>query len=155
MSRTQSRDEVVSFINSNFDYLIAKGFKIANVEFLNEMVWDVYFEGQCQIRINWYWHDGMSMMISKSETPVTESKKWYSIETLVCFSAGKEVVEKFYEALVVDKSDYRVRAYVDFLSTHLDKIVEVVTSEQFEEHDSKLKKLKRTLEQLIIEKYAV
>ena len=155
MIRILSRDEVVSFIISNFDYLTAKGFKIANVEFLNEMVWDIYIEGQCQIRINWYWHDGMSMMISKSGTPVSENKKWYSIETLVCFLAGKEVLEKFYEALMADKSDYKVRAYVDFLSTHLEKVVEVVTSEQFEKHDSKLKKLKRALEQLIVEKYAV
>ena len=154
MSRLQSRDEVMSFINSNFDYLTAKGFKIANVEFLNEMVWDVYFEGQCLIRINWYWHDGMSITISKSGTPVSEDKKWYSIETLVCFLAGKEVVEKFYEALMADKSDYRVMAYVDFLSTHLEKVIEVIMSEQFEKYDSKLKKLKQTLEQLIIEKYA-
>ena len=73
MSSLQSRDEVVNFVSTNFDYLSTRDFQIIDeVEFSSPIFWAVNFEGKCRIRISWYVRDGMSIMISKSGTAVNE-----------------------------------------------------------------------------------
>ncbi len=155
MSLIKNRDEVVSFISTNFNFLRENGFQIVDVEFAlpKTMFWAVDFEEKCRIRISWYWHDGLAIMISKPGAVVNEYWKWYSVDTLAGFIMGEEIVGKFYDEKRIDNSDYQVQVYSAFLSTHLNRIIDFVADEKFEKYDFELKQLRRKLDELSIEKY--
>jgi hypothetical protein len=144
-----NQDEVLRLINENFGYLASKGFQMVNVEVPSSVFWAVDFQREIHIRVDWYVRDGISIMITKPGISVAEYWKWYVVETLVYFLTSKEVVLQFYEKMQTEKSNYfHIETYSNFLSTYLDKIIELVASDQFEKQVPLLKQAYQALLEL-------
>jgi hypothetical protein len=148
MTTKRSRDDVLNLVEKPFSFLLKDGFQVVDVELPNNVFWAVVFEGRCRVRVSWYSHDGIDVVLSKSGTPVSEYWKWYTADTLASFISGNDVAERFSDVLREDDRPYRIEAFAEFLAAHLSKIIDLITSDTFEQQDSKLKQLRRDLDEL-------
>ena len=152
MSLTKTRDEVLELAYKDFAYLIAKGYKVVGVEVTGTSFWAVVFEGRCRIRVDWYFRDGLSIMLAKSGTAVDEYWKWSSIETLVCFLINEEAVRQFYDILRRTKATDRIQECSSFLSNNLDVASEFVAGDNFEKSDFQLMQVRKVLDDIHTER---
>lgn len=145
METINNRDELLSLIKKDFDYLKAEDFQIVNVEMPNSMSWAVTFDGKCRIRIEWNWHDGVFIYASKSEKLDYKILKGYAIEILVYFLMGRKIVEQYYDLTNMENRLDNLKLYSQFFKTHLDKIVEFVSSDQFEKQNIQIQQARQSL----------
>ncbi len=134
-----NRNELSNLIKTDFDYLTTEGFQTVEIEMPDSKSWAVTFDGKCRIRIEWNWHDGVDILASKSEGLDYKTSKGYVVEILVYFLMGKKIVEQYYDDTNMDNSLKNIKVYSQFFQTHLDKIIEFVSSVQFEQHELELK----------------
>ncbi len=152
MNALNNRDEVISFVNMNFGYLSSIGFQIIEVDMPNTMSWAVIFEGKCRLRIEWNWHDGVFIYASKSGKIDSKIPRGYAVEILVYYLLGKEVVEKYFDETNMGNGLENINPYSFFLQAHLDKIMEFVSSNEYESQIPQVQQSRQALLDLQIQR---
>lgn len=152
MKTINNRDELLNLVKLNFAYLIADNFQILDVEIPNSTSWAVTLEGECRLRIEWNGHDGVFIYASKSGKPDPKIPHGYVIEILVYYLMGKQIVEQYFDDTNMNNGLENIKPYSLFLQTHLDKIIEFVSSSQFELQTPRIQQARQALLDLQIQR---
>lgn len=145
MRSINNRKGLQAFINTHFDYLAAKGFQLVDIEMPDSKSWAVSFDGRCRIRIEWNWHDGVFAYITKSGKQDRKFPHGYAVEILVYFLMGRQALEKYYAEADMGNDLKNIESYALFVQTHLDQIIDFVSSSQYDPRNPRLQQASQSL----------
>jgi hypothetical protein len=142
-----------SFITMNFHYLIDNGFRTVGTERSSDgKSWSITMEGKCRIQILWNWHDGIDILVSKSITPGNEIPKRYTVDLLVYYLLGKEIIERHFAETNMRNSPDNIAPDARLLETHLDRIIDFVSSDQLEQQALQIEQARKALIELHLQR---
>jgi hypothetical protein len=145
MKTINNRRQLLSFVETNFDYLIPKGFQMVDVEMPDSQSWAVIFEGKCQIRVEWNWHDGPYVMVSESAKAEHKNPIGYDSDILIYYLMGRTILEQHYDDPNLDGSLNSIKLKAQFLRMYLDEIVEFVSSGRLRKEVHQVKQARQAL----------
>lgn len=147
MKISEGPDYILSLVKQNFEFLFVRGFEITDVSYIDNIYFSVILDAECRIKISGDRRDGVDITVAPQSVLADDWWSWYALDVLVYYlSNGEFDVIEFNDASKHKEEQVQTLALI--LSVYIDDIISLLANPKINEYDSKLKKIRQTIDKL-------